>query len=499
LDPTGCNIAETLPLQASVDRWEDILRWIIALLLAGCASTSPPLSPDDPAFDGEFARLFQYGPPEPRPREFPDERAGQAADADYFARFPDYDRSYSPAARAEARRLIDRLRADAGSLNHEQFVLRVAEIVALADNGHTALGANAFLKNTPRLPLRTYLFADGLHVLYANEQNADLLGARIDAIDGRSIADIFAAIRRYRGGVETFRRMMLIPLLESPAMLQAAGVARDRGALTYAGVLADGRRFERRIQAQERDRAAWVSGTPRLLYPGQFARFGFRSFLAADASLPVYLHSRENLFWGEGLPEGGYYIGLAHNADADEGPIATFIDSALEAVRLDRPAYIVLDMRMNGGGDLTTTYDFARALPSAAASAPIYVLTSPWTFSAAIHATATLEQTGGDQVIIVGEPVGDRLDFWAAEGGAFNLPNAFITAHYSTGRHKYDGPCRDRETCIWFGATHPVRVRTLEPDIDAALTFAAYRERRDPAMEAVLDREARRRASARTP
>ncbi|WP_156767681.1 hypothetical protein [Candidatus Viadribacter manganicus] len=475
------------------------MRWIIVLLLAGCASTSPPLSPSEPAFDREFERLFQYGPPEPRPQELQEPSAGQAADAGYFARFPDFDRSYSHAARAEARRLIERLRADAGSINHEQFVLRVAEIVALADNGHTALHANAFLKNTPRLPVRTYLFADGLHVLYADEQNADLLGARIDTIDGRSVDDVFNALRRYRGGTEAFRRMMLIPLLESPAMLQAAGVARERGALTYAGVLADERPFERRIDAQERDRAAWVSSTARLLFPDQFARQGFRSFLAADATLPVYLHSPQNLFWTEGLPGGGYYIGLAHNADADEGPISAFLGSTLEAVRGDQPAYIVLDMRMNGGGDLTTTYDFARALPSAAAGAPIYVLTSRWTFSAAIHATAALEQAGGDQVTIVGEPVGDRLDFWAAEGGAFDLPNAFITAYYSTGRHKYDGPCRDWETCIWFGSTHPVRVRTLEPDVAAALTFAAYRERRDPAMEAILDREHRSRASARTP
>jgi len=34
-----------------------------------------------------------------------------------------------------------------------------------------------------------------------------------------------------------------------------------------------------------------------------------------------------------------------------------------------------------------------------------------------------------------------------------------------------------------------VRVDTLEPDIAAPLTFAAYRARRDPALEAVLARE----------
>jgi hypothetical protein len=100
-------------------------------------------------------------------------------------------------------------------------------------------------------------------------------------------------------------------------------------------------------------------------------------------------------------------------------------------------------------------------------------------------------------VIVVGEPVGDRLDFWA-EGGTFNLPNAFVQVHYASGRHVYNGPCRDRATCFWLNERYPVRVRTLEPDIAAPLTFAAYREFRDPAMEAVLAREASRRSSART-
>ena len=104
-------------------------------------------------------------------------------------------------------------------------------------------------------------------------------------------------------------------------------------------------------------------------------------------------------------------------------------------------------MRMNGGGDYTTTYAFARALPGTAGKASIYGLISPWTFSAAITTVAALEDEGGDQVILVGEDLGDRLDFWA-EGGRFLLPNAFLEVFYASGRHNYAGPCRDRESCF---------------------------------------------------
>ncbi len=468
---------------------------LLALALGACASAgpaAPDLSTlDEAGYRAALAARFQYPPPSPAPAETDDQRAGQIADAAYFEAFPDFDHAYTPRTRAEAGRLAAQLRTDAENLTHEQFVLRVAEIAALADNGHTAIGDNAYMKNTVRLPLRTYLFADGLHVLRADAANADLLGARIDAIDGKPVADVYRAIRRYEGGTEAHRRVQLIPMLESPALLQAAGVARDRAALTLSGVRADGSSFVRRVAGEARGRSAPVSNTARLLYPVQpGAAMG--SLLREDATLPVHLHSRTKLFWLEALPSGGLYIGLAANGDGDDEPIQPFLDAALARVRADHPRFVVLDMRMNGGGDYTTTYAFARALPDAMAGGHTYVLTSGWTFSAAITTTAALKEVGGDRVTIVGEPVGDRLDFWA-EGDQFRLPNAFVTVSYATGRHNYAGPCTDRRACFWLNEKFPVRVRTLTPDIAAPLTFAAYAAKRDPAMEAVATAEARRR------
>ena len=42
---------------------------------------------------------------------------------------------------------------------------------------------------------------------------------------------------------------------------------------------------------------------------------------------------------------------------------------------------------------------------------------------------------------------------------------------------------------FWLNMFYPVHVDTLDPDVPAPLTFAAYRELRDPAMEAVMARE----------
>ncbi|MBL8547939.1 MAG: hypothetical protein JNL81_15855 [Hyphomonadaceae bacterium] len=469
------------------------MRWILALLVAACAGAGSldPSTMDDATFDRELAARFQYDPPA-APVEIEDQRAGQIADAEYLSRFPEFDRAYSRGARIRAEHMLTSLRAEAGDLSHEQFVLRVAEIAGLADNAHTSIGENAFKKNTPRLPLRTYQFADGLHVVWASPPLSDLLGARVDAIDGHSIADIHARTRRYAGGTDAHRQRMLGPMLESPALLQVAGLAETRDALTLQGVLANGAPFERRVNAENRDRSAWISSSQRQLFP-VWEDAPMQSLVQDGDTLPIYLQHRSQLFSLEAAPEGGLYAGIGHTGDTDDLPIATFLNRVLTRVRAEHPAYMIIDLRMNGGGDYTTAYSFARELPAAMNGAPIYLFTSSWTFSAAITTAAALKDAGGDQVIIVGEPVGDRLDFWA-EGGTFILPNAFLQVHYASGRHVYDGPCRDRATCFWLNERYPVRVRTLAPDIAAPLTFAAYRALRDPAMDAVLANEARRRS-----
>lgn len=466
---------------------------LLALVALGCSPRPvDPRTLDEATFERELARRFQYPPPEPIPAEVEDPGAGQAADAAYFLAFPDLDRSYSREARAEARRLAERLRDDAAGLSHEAFVLRVAEITALADNAHTAIDALAFLKNTPRLPIRTHLFPDGLFVLRAKSPHDALVGARIDSIDGRSIDEIFRALARYQGGLDARRRLLLTPVLESPALLEAAGLARERGALTLAGLSLDGVPFEVRVDAEERDRSAPISNTSRLLYPpvpGTTPE-GMTAWLEIPEPLPPSLRDGSRLFTTAPLERGGLYIGITHNHDGDEEPIRPFLERVLEEVARDRPSYLVVDLRLDRGGDYTKTYAFAHELPRRLGpTGRIYVLTSSWTFSAAITTTAALVQAGGDRVWIVGEPVGDRLEFWA-EGGAMQLPNAFLRVYYAAGKHDYRKPCLDVDDCFWLNDVYPVRVDDLEPRIRAPFPFADYRAGRDPALEAVQRAEA---------
>ena len=463
-----------------------------AALAATPAAPADPLALDPDAFGSALQARFNPPPP-PAPKVEQDPHAGQVADAAYFTVFPDLDRAYSTEARARAEVLARKLAADAGSLDHDAFVMRVAEIAALADNGHTGINDGALQKNTRRISLRTFPFADGLYVLKASTALSDLLGARIDRIEGRPVGEVFDALSRYAGGTSEHRRLKLLPVLESPGLLHAAGIAGDSTNLRLQGVKADGTPFDRTIAGEPRGPSAPVMSTARLLFPAADGESAGLNSFQPKGSRPVWLSDRGHVFTLHALDDEGFYIGIAFNNDADEGRISTFLAQALLTVSQTRPRFIVVDMRMNGGGDYTKTYPFASALADAAGDAPIYVLTSGFTFSAAITTTAAFKQFGAGRTVIVGEPVGDRLDFWA-EGERMTLPNVGMLAFYTTGRHNYTGPCLDPKTCFWLNWLYPVRVKTLAPDIAAPLTFEAYARNDDPAMDEVYAREQSRRA-----
>jgi hypothetical protein len=156
---------------------------------------------------------------------------------------------------------------------------------------------------------------------------------------------------------------------------------------------------------------------------------------------------------------------------------------------------VIVDLRFNRGGDYSLTHDLMAALGDIVGSdGRTYFLTSGSTFSAAIVSIAFARQAAPGRTFIVGEEIGDRLQFWA-EGWRYDLPNSGFRARYATAYYDLQHGCRGFFRCYW-GAFHlfPVIVDDLDVDIPAPLTFEAYAAGRDPALEAIAIAEAARRS-----
>lgn len=401
------------------------------------------------------------------------------ADVDAMRTYVERNRAYTPAARAEALREVELLPGLAAT--PARFELEVAHIAALADNGHSVLLPPQWPSRYRRSPVHFGLFADGLYVVAAPPDLARLVGHRVVAINGRDWHAVRAAFARYQGGLPGFRDQFVTLFMETPALLAAAGFGSDPDRLVLT-LTAPGQLEIVTVQAAltpYRDDAAFTGESPLI--------DGARQ-LPADR-VPLYLRDPGPLFRLAFPAElDGAYVQL--NAVRGLG-IQQFLEHTLAELRRRRPRNIVVDLRFNMGGDLNIARDFMQALPGLAQDR-VYAITSGRTFSAAISSLGYLKQAAGDRLTIVGEPIGDRLEFWA-EGDIMQLPGLGALVLYASERHNYMTGCPEPD-CHSAIREHPIRVRSLQPDLPAALTWADFSAGRDPAMAAILADITHRRA-----
>jgi hypothetical protein len=420
----------------------------------------------------------------------------QRQDLDYFAKAMALDRSFSPATRAAAEGRVAALKSLPEALPLPKLQVALMQVMALADNGHSRMGATLD-QGTLLLPLRVTRFAEGFYVMRAAAPYRGLLGGRVDSIDGEDINRIMPRLETLRGGVEGFRRANAAQLIVVQDLLYGLGIATDPKASTWTVTLPDGRVVTRRLEAYPLRKGDDLPEGDRWLSPEPVK--GVEKDWAASrpqaAEVPETWRDLDNHF--RMLPAAGscaQVVRLQSIADTDSQRIAPFLAATLAALRAHPPCAVILDLRGDGGGDYTKTWHFAHALPGLLApGSHIFILTDSLTFSAAITTAAFVKDAGGDRVTIIGGPVGDRLSFFS-EGGTACLPNLKACVYYQTGKHDYGHACNDWHVCYWLNWFYPVRVKSLQPDILVPLRFEDWNAGRDAAYFVARDFAGKREA-----
>ncbi|HEY1630027.1 MAG TPA: hypothetical protein VGF56_01870 [Rhizomicrobium sp.] len=409
----------------------------------------------------------------------------QQQDADYFARVMAMDRAFTPAERAEANRRIAALKTKL--LPPDVFEVRLDQITALADNGHThlrILGPDRVAPNL--LPIRVTRFADGFTVMRAKPAYADMLGGRLESIDGMPAGKVEALIETLRGGLPEFRRENATIFLVVQDLLSGLGIAHDPMKSTWTVRLPSGALVTHTLTAAPLPKEdpfpygfRWLSPEP---VKGMSA--DWKSYAPAEGEQPISRRQLDRAFLD--APVAGTcarYIRLQDITDNGDEKIAPFLTAEEASLKATHPCAVIVDLRGNGGGDYTNAWHFSHLLPGL--TGHIYILTDPDTFSAAITTTAFLKEAGGAKATILGEPIGDRLAFYA-EGGQGCLPNSKLCATYTTGKHNYGGPCTDWGDCFWLNWFYPVRVKSLEPDEAIPQRFSDWNAGHDAAYERAM-------------
>ena len=351
-------------------------------------------------------------------------------------------------------------------LSRAQVVVELQRLAALIGDGHSSVGpwrdtATVFHE----LPVTFYAFDDGLRIRAATVAHADLLGARVVAVGGVPIDSALARVRPLVSRDNEMGVLARAPmLLAMPEVLYAIGLAPDPG---HVALSLDTPKGRRDVTLSPVGLFPMLTGeTDRTWAP----RDGWVDARGA-APTPLWLSDPGDTYWYRYLPESRtMYVQLNAILQDPRDSLATFFPRALRAADSAGAERLVLDLRLNGGGNGQWNRDILRSLIKSRYDAPgrLYVITGRRTFSAAQMLISALEDW--TDVVFVGEPSSSRGIHYG-DSYRFVLPNSHVTFRVSSLYWQLSDPRDDRP---WIPVTLP-----------ASLTFADYVAGRDPALEAV--------------
>lgn len=437
-----------------------------------------------------------YAPlPTAEPIETENVAEARAQDLAFLARLTDIDHSFSSAQEAAFHTHLAEMNERAGTMSEAEFVTGVAAAVALTGNGHTNMRLRSMSTRLGSLPVRFTWFADGLYIVRARAAHSDLIGSRVIAYDGAPPEDLIPVVAQFIGGNAAFQRYESVYFFAAPAAMHVAGLARAPDAVTLDLEAPDGTASTITLPIEETatyfmrasDHAYAVA-----VYHEDDSGHDWR-FLDPGTTEATYYGRHPGVdLWSEDLPGEGMIIRMRSIGGADaEGTSFSGFVAALAADLRENPArYLVLDLRGNGGGDLTLAMGFARNVTEyVIPEGRVYILTDGGTFSAAIVTAAYAVHDAGDRGMIVGSTMGDDEQFWAEGSGLLRLPQSGLAIGVSTGYHDWENGCSDWSTCYWLAIVMGVAAGPLDPDIEAPLSFADYSRGVDTGMEAIFAAE----------
>ncbi|MBT8287789.1 MAG: hypothetical protein KJO00_07200 [Bacteroidia bacterium] len=441
------------------------------------------------AFGFVFYNRFVVSAPEVSYQPPKDLAEAQLQDLDYLSLYPELDRSWDTDKKVEdflngIEDLKDRL-----PVSLAVFEMEIAKLVALADNAHTNVSAAGRAKRMNAIPLRFHWFKEGLYIVMAKTEYNDLLGALVVTIEGQDPADLLEKLKPYRGGAETHLKYNSPLFLMSPEILHAIGLASSPDHLRIQCIDLSGNTFDMEVSASIEDKD--VPGyTPEgwLVPKPEYKNSEWKNCIqTAAVSLPL-MHLDRNvnhLFLDDKL-----YVQVNENWDTEESEVKPYLKSVIQDPEFKKLQKVILDLRFNPGGDYHMVRPFINAVKTELTTGQkLYVITGNGTFSAGLLTVAYAEDQLKEKAVIIGEPVGDNLQFWADGGLPLTLPNSEIKVHIWTAYHDWQNGCDDWKKCFWITIFDGVAVPSVQPDALVPLSFIDYLDGKDTALEYIKREE----------
>jgi len=362
---------------------------------------------------------------------------------------------------AEIKRISDAV----PKLTDMQISMEMMKLIVKLGDGHSAMqGSRVRPEFCLSVPVKFYLFQEGLFVTAADAKYKDLLGAQVLKYGEHTVDEVMKALDPFVSRDNEMQPKEFAPtLMRFLALANGVGLIPDakKVSLTIKDAEGKTRTVELSVDATAPEVARvlpanWVSYPQTLALP-----------------LPLYLRNLNSTYWYEYLADSKTVYFQYNNVVNDKAEsLAAFTERLFKFIGENPVEKLVIDMRWNNGGNTFLNQPLLLALirnEKINQRGRLFVIIGRKTFSAAQNSATFFDRF--TSVIFVGEPSGSSPNF-IGEETPFTLPYSKISVNISN---------------LYWASSSPLDFRAwIAPTLYTPPTIEAYKANRDPAMEAIL-------------
>lgn len=369
-----------------------------------------------------------------------------------------HPRGREAAADVDWRARWESLASGADALSVGAYLVLTRRALGWFKDGHTTVLPFEFVGPPPEgdlrlgLPFRAQAFHDGVYINAAKEEGAPLNGARITRIANVDAAAVMRAVAEHWPGNDAWAHRWAGSHFASPALLEGLGLVSDARAPVRIEAMRGGRRVRATLAPREGAGADLVemdrTRTPRERWE-------------SEAGVGNYVR----------MEGRAIYISCNEMGDIEGRDFFEFTRECFTAMDSPSPDRVVFDLRRNGGGNNFLPEALRKRMLRSRFNRPggLYVLTSPFTFSAAQNPSTRLERDSF--ALFVGEPTGGAPNHYG-DASPFHGEATGLTSIVST--------------IPWFDSYPQDQRVWILPDLPAPATFADAQSGVDRALDLAL-------------
>ncbi|MCF7885251.1 MAG: S41 family peptidase [Candidatus Marinimicrobia bacterium] len=335
---------------------------------------------------------------------------------------------------------------------YNKIVVELMKLVASVGDEHTSISPQTI----NFLPIRPYLFSDGMYIVAASNSYQDLIGKKISQVGNLSIEETRSKIKKVVSHSNKYWINHTLPqYICIPEILFGLDITKNDNGSIYN--IEDVGPIEITL---ENDNSSLIYLHDHIANP-----------------LPLYLKNNNQNYWYTFLEDSTFgYFQYNRCREMDTISMEECINNFWDSIQKSDVKNIILDMRRNSGGSNRPFYQFRKIIYNNPFTFirddafHFFVIIGRRTFSAAVNECIFIMQYS--KAIFLGEPTGGKPNHYGA-CQSFTLPNSQMHVQHST---KYITP-----------HNFYTNRKALYPDYKYEMTFEDYKNGKAPIINAILD------------